>query len=102
MYGETLEYLGSPFELLLGFMIALAALIPVYGGFIVAAFELGPVGELSGLIGFIGLAFLGQYAIYHARRYRCRGPSTAACDFLRPARPGSMRSVRCSGGCSLA
>jgi uncharacterized membrane protein YjgN (DUF898 family) len=68
--GETLEYLGTPFELLLGFLIALTLLIPIYGGFFLAALELGPVGEWSGLIGFLGLAFLGQYALYRARRYR--------------------------------
>jgi uncharacterized membrane protein YjgN (DUF898 family) len=68
--GETLEYLGTPFELLLGFLIALTVLIPIYGGFFLAALELGPVGEWSGLIGFLGLAFLGQYALYRARRYR--------------------------------
>ena len=68
--GETLEYLGTPFELLLGFLIALTLLIPIYGGFFIAALGLGPVGEWSGLIGFLGLAFLGQYALYRARRYR--------------------------------
>jgi uncharacterized membrane protein YjgN (DUF898 family) len=68
--GETLEYLGTPFELLLGFLIALTLLIPIYGGFFIAALGLGPVAEWSGIIGFLGLAFLGQYALYRARRYR--------------------------------
>lgn len=68
--GETLEYLGTPFELLLGFLIALTVLIPIYGGLFLAALDLGPVGEWSGLIGFLGLAFLSQYALYRARRYR--------------------------------
>jgi uncharacterized membrane protein YjgN (DUF898 family) len=68
--GETLEYLGSPFELLLGFLIALTVLVPIYGGFFLAALELGPVGDWSSTIAFFGLAFLGQYALYRARRYR--------------------------------
>jgi len=68
--GETLEYLGSPFELLLGFLIALTVLVPIYGLFFLSMLELGPIGELSGPIGFLGLAFLGQYALYRARRYR--------------------------------
>ena len=68
--GETLEYLGSPFELLLGFLIALTVLVPIYAGFFVAALGLGPIGEWAGTIAFFGLAFLGQYALYRARRYR--------------------------------
>lgn len=68
--GETLEYLGTPFELLLGFLIAVTVLIPIYGGFLLAALDLGPLAESSGTIGFLGLAFLGQYALYRARRYR--------------------------------
>ena len=36
--GESLEYTGTPLELLLGFLIAIAILIPVYAGFFVAAF----------------------------------------------------------------
>lgn len=68
--GETLEYCGTPLELLLGFLVALAVLIPIYGAFFLAALDLGPIGQWSGLIGFVGLGFLGQYAIYRARRYR--------------------------------
>jgi uncharacterized membrane protein YjgN (DUF898 family) len=68
--GETLEYCGTPLELLLGFLVALAVLIPIYGAFFLAALDLGPIGKGSGLIGFVGLGFLGQYAIYRARRYR--------------------------------
>src|ERR1019366_416598 len=48
--GETLEYTGTPLELLIGFLVAVAILIPVYAGFF--------------------LAVLGQYAVYRARRYR--------------------------------
>jgi uncharacterized membrane protein YjgN (DUF898 family) len=68
--GVTLEYRGTAIELLLGFLVALALLIPIYGGLFLAALDLGPVGQWSGAIGFAGLGFLGQYAIYRARRYR--------------------------------
>jgi uncharacterized membrane protein YjgN (DUF898 family) len=68
--GETLEYTGTPLELLLGFLVAIAILIPVYAGFFVAALDLGTIGQLSGLIAFAALGLLGQYAIYRARRYR--------------------------------
>jgi uncharacterized membrane protein YjgN (DUF898 family) len=68
--GETLEYTGTPFELLIGFLVAIAILIPVYAGFFIAALDLGAIGQMSGMIAFAGLGLLGQYAIYRARRYR--------------------------------
>lgn len=68
--GETLEYTGTPFELLIGFLMAVAILIPVYAGFFLAALGLGTIGQLSGVIAFAALGVLGQYAVYRARRYR--------------------------------
>src|SRR6476619_3214335 len=68
--GEPLEYSGTPLELLLGFLIAIAILIPVYAGIFLAALDLGTIGKISGVAGFATLAILGQYAIYRARRYR--------------------------------
>jgi uncharacterized membrane protein YjgN (DUF898 family) len=68
--GETLEYAGTPIELVLGFLVAVAVLVPVYAGFFVAALDLGVFGEMAGGLAFLGLGVLGQYAIYRARRYR--------------------------------
>ncbi len=68
--GETLEYTGTPLELLLGFLVAVAILIPVYACFFIAALDLGTIGKLSGVVAFAGLGVLGQYAVYRARRYR--------------------------------
>jgi len=68
--GDNLEYTGTPLELLLGFLIAIAILIPIYAGLFLVALDLGTLGQLSGLIGFAALFLLGQYAIYRARRYR--------------------------------
>ena len=68
--GETLEYTGTPLELLLGFLVAVAILVPVYAGFFLAALDLGSIGQMSGLIAFLALGVLGQYAVYRARRYR--------------------------------
>jgi uncharacterized membrane protein YjgN (DUF898 family) len=68
--GETLEYTGTPLELLLGFLIAIAILIPIYAGFFLAALDLGTFGKLSSVFAFAALGVLGQYAIYRARRYR--------------------------------
>ena len=68
--GESLEYTGTPLELLIGFLVAIAILIPVYALFFLAALDLGPLGQMSGAIAFAGLGLIGQYAIYRARRYR--------------------------------
>jgi uncharacterized membrane protein YjgN (DUF898 family) len=68
--GETLEYTGTPLELLLGFLMAVAILIPVYTGFFIAALGLSTIGQLSGVLAFAALGVLGQYAVYRARRYR--------------------------------
>lgn len=67
---DGLEYVGTPRELLVGFLTAIALLIPVYLGLFVAALGLGMVGQFSGVFAFLLLAFLGQFAIYRARRYR--------------------------------
>src|SRR5471032_2468696 len=68
--GDTLEYNGTPLELLICFLAAVAILIPVYAGFFIAALDMGAIGKMSGLMAFIGLGVLGQYAVYRARRYR--------------------------------
>jgi uncharacterized membrane protein YjgN (DUF898 family) len=68
--GEALEYIGTPLELLIGFLVAVAILIPVYTGFFLAALDLGTIGRLSGVAAFAALGLLGQFAVYRARRYR--------------------------------
>jgi uncharacterized membrane protein YjgN (DUF898 family) len=68
--GESLEYSGTPFELLIGFLFAVAILVPVDAAFFLAALDLGTLGQLSGTIGFLTLFALGQYAVFRARRYR--------------------------------
>jgi uncharacterized membrane protein YjgN (DUF898 family) len=67
---DSLEYTGTAFEILVGFLIAVALLVPIYAGFFIAALDLGTLGRLSGILAFLLLAFLGQFAIYRARRYR--------------------------------
>ena len=54
---------GTPRELLLGFLIAIAILLPLYAG----SSWLRSVSELRGLL---VLTVLGHYAVYRARRYR--------------------------------
>jgi uncharacterized membrane protein YjgN (DUF898 family) len=68
--GHSLEYSGTAFELLMGFLIAITLLIPVYLGLFLAALSLGDAGGLVSLLALPLLFFLGQFAIYRARRYR--------------------------------
>jgi uncharacterized membrane protein YjgN (DUF898 family) len=64
---ESFEYTGTARELLLGFLIAIAVLVPLYAAFFLLSFALGKIWTLLGLV---VLTFLGQYAVYRARRYR--------------------------------
>ena len=68
--GEALEYTGTAMELLIGFLMAIGILIPVYALFFVASLEFGMISRLSGLVAFVVLAGFGQYAAFRARRYR--------------------------------
>ncbi|MEA2931007.1 MAG: hypothetical protein QOG38_3435, partial [Hyphomicrobiales bacterium] len=68
--GDSLEYIGTARELLLGFLIAIALLVPINMLFFLGAFAKGAVGQLSGTVAFVALALLGQFAVYRARRYR--------------------------------
>ena len=68
--GDGLEYIGTARELLLGFLIAIALLVPINIVFFLAAFSRGLIGQISGFIALVALALLGQFAVYRARRYR--------------------------------
>src|SRR5262249_25694179 len=70
MLGEPLEYTGTARELLIGFLIAVAILIPFYAFIFLLALTQGLIGQLAGVIGFILATILGQYAVFRARRYR--------------------------------
>lgn len=67
---ESFEYTGTARELLLGFLFAIAVLVPINAALFAASLNLGVLGQLSSVIAFVLLAVLGQFAIYRARRYR--------------------------------
>ena len=68
--GDGLEYIGTARELLLGFLIAIALLVPINALFFLAALARGVLGQISSVLALAALAMLGQFAIYRARRYR--------------------------------
>jgi len=68
--GDSLDYTGTAIELLLGFLIALAILTPIYVLFAIGSLEFGIYSQLASSAAFIALTGFGQYAFYRARRYR--------------------------------
>jgi uncharacterized membrane protein YjgN (DUF898 family) len=68
--GDPAEYTGRPRELLIGFLIAMAILVPLYLVFFVLTMEAERLQAFaSAPVGFL-IYVLVQYAIYRARRYR--------------------------------
>lgn len=67
--GHTLEYTGTARELLLGFLIAIAILVPLNVIFFLLMLYVG-LTEFAGVAGFVFLTMFGNFAIYRARRYR--------------------------------
>jgi uncharacterized membrane protein YjgN (DUF898 family) len=68
--GEAAEYTGRGRELLIGFLVALAIIVPIYLAYFILSME---AERLQQFASFPLLAFfyvLGQFAIYRARRYR--------------------------------
>lgn len=67
---SPLEYSGRGLELFIGFLIAVAILLPLA----IALFGLSLISPQTLVLGntlyFILLSFLGQYALFRARRYR--------------------------------
>ncbi|KAB7785506.1 YjgN family protein [Methylorubrum populi] len=68
--GSPAEYLGNGKELFLGFLVALAVLVPVYIVLFVVGLLSPILAALAAPISFIGLFVLGQYALFRGRRYR--------------------------------
>jgi uncharacterized membrane protein YjgN (DUF898 family) len=68
--GDHAEYTGTPKELLIGFLVALAVLVPLY----VAYFFIGIEAETYQAFASVPLAaffyVFTQFALYRARRYR--------------------------------
>src|SRR4051812_16517682 len=70
--GENFEYVGTARELLLGFLFAIAVLVPLYVAFFAASLApgLGPLAQFMSVVAGLLLWVLGQFAIFRARRYR--------------------------------
>jgi uncharacterized membrane protein YjgN (DUF898 family) len=68
--GDAPEYVGTAKELLIGFLFALAILLPLYLGYLLLGLEAEIYQAYASLpLGLIYYVFM-QFAIYRARRYR--------------------------------
>ncbi|MDH7796512.1 MULTISPECIES: DUF898 family protein [unclassified Beijerinckia] len=68
--GENFEYTGRGRELLVGFLIALAILVPIYLVIFLIGLWLEQLRAFSSLLLILFMYLFGQFALYRARRYR--------------------------------
>ncbi|MGY3529834.1 uncharacterized membrane protein YjgN (DUF898 family) [Bradyrhizobium sp. USDA 4452] len=68
--GDAPEYTGRGKELLIGFLVALAILIPIYVGYFLIGIEAEHLKAFASLPLVAFFYLFGQFAIYRARRYR--------------------------------
>jgi uncharacterized membrane protein YjgN (DUF898 family) len=68
--GDGAEYTGRGKELLIGFLIALAILVPVYLAYFLIGLEAEREKAFASFPLFAFFYLFGQFAIYRARRYR--------------------------------
>jgi uncharacterized membrane protein YjgN (DUF898 family) len=68
--GDAAEYTGRAKELLIGFLIAMAILVPVYLAYFLAGLEAERVKAFGSFPLLVFFYVFGQFAIYRARRYR--------------------------------
>src|SRR5881398_2223917 len=68
--GDAAEYTGRGKELLIGFLVALAILVPIYLGYFLIGIEFERWQGFASTPLFISFYAFGQFAIFRARRYR--------------------------------
>jgi uncharacterized membrane protein YjgN (DUF898 family) len=68
--GDAPEYTGTPKELLLGFLFAVAILLPIYVAYFWLGIEAEQMKAYASVPLFLFFYLFAQFAIYRARRYR--------------------------------
>jgi uncharacterized membrane protein YjgN (DUF898 family) len=68
--GDAAEYTGRGKELLLGFLFALAILVPIYLAYFLISVEAERLKGFGSFPLLLAFYLFGQFAIYRARRYR--------------------------------
>ncbi len=94
--GSPAEYLGRGKELFLGFLVALAILVPVYLVLFILGFAVPRLEPLVPFLSAVFLFLLGQYAIFRGRRYRA---SRTRWRGIRLGQDGSAFATWCARAC---
>ena len=68
--GDAAEYTGRGKELLIGFLFALAIIMPIYLAYFLVGLEVERFKAFASFPLFLFFYLFGQFAIYRARRYR--------------------------------
>jgi uncharacterized membrane protein YjgN (DUF898 family) len=68
--GDAAEYTGRGRELLIGFLFALAILVPIYLAYFLVGLEVERFKAFASFPLFLFFYLFGQFAIFRARRYR--------------------------------
>ena len=68
--GDAAEYTGRGKELLIGFLFAMAILVPIYFSYFLITVEAERFKEFASIPLILAFYAFGQFAIYRARRYR--------------------------------
>ncbi len=68
--GSPAEYTGMGKELFLGFLVALAILVPTYIAVFALSLVVPALAPFSSVVSFVALYLLGQFALFRGRRYR--------------------------------
>jgi uncharacterized membrane protein YjgN (DUF898 family) len=68
--GDAVEYTGRARELLIGFLFAIAILLPIYLLYFLVGLEVERFKAFASAPLFLFFYLFGQFAIYRARRYR--------------------------------
>ena len=68
--GDAAEYTGRGKELLIGFLFAMAILVPIYLGYFLITIEAERLRAFASIPLVLAFYAFGQFAIYRARRYR--------------------------------
>src|ERR1700760_960337 len=68
--GDAAEYTGRARELLIGFLVAMAIIVPIYLAYFIAGIEAERFKAFASFPLLLFFYVFGQFAIYRARRYR--------------------------------
>jgi uncharacterized membrane protein YjgN (DUF898 family) len=68
--GDAPEYIGTAKQLLVGFLIAMAILVPIYVGYFLLGLEAERLQVFASIPLFLFYYVFLQFAIYRSRRYR--------------------------------